>query len=114
MGTDVPVWDVCVSGDFVRDPLVAAPDVVGVVLSCTEAEGTKERGLGGGVGCFPLDTGGVGSGLGSGVGSLEILGSALVCCTGVLGLLATFCNAEATTVSADCRSSSTLAVLLPG
>ena len=28
-------------------------------LNCTEEEGTKEWGLDEGVGCFPLDTGGV-------------------------------------------------------
>ena len=34
----------------------------GVVgLFGTEAVGTKVRGLGGGAGCFPLDTGGVGT-----------------------------------------------------
>ena len=26
-----------------------------------EVDGTRERGLGGGAGCFPLDTGGVGT-----------------------------------------------------
>ena len=26
-----------------------------------EVDGTREQGLGGGVGCFPLDTGGVGT-----------------------------------------------------
>ena len=33
--------------------------VVGLV-GTVEEDGTKERGLGGGAGCFPLDTGGVG------------------------------------------------------
>ena len=36
--------------------------VFGVLgLSCTEGKSTKEQGLGGGVGCFLLDTGGVGT-----------------------------------------------------
>ena len=30
-------------------------------LGCTKGEGTKEQGLGGGAGCFLLDTGGVGT-----------------------------------------------------
>ena len=113
-GIGVLVWDFCVSGNFVQDPLVAVCDVLWVVLGCTVGVGTKDWGLGGGAGCFPLDTGGVGSGLGSGDGSLEILGSTLACCASVLGLLATFCRAVVIDVSADWRSVSTLAVSLPG
>ena len=47
------VFPFCVSGEGVTFGILA--------LSCTvEVDGTKGRGLGGGVGCFPLDTGGVG------------------------------------------------------
>ena len=42
-----------------EDGLGGTGGVVG--LFGTEAVGTKVRGLGGGVGCFPLDTGGVGT-----------------------------------------------------
>ena len=68
-GTGVLVWGVARVGgtavvvllkDWPReDGLGGTGGVAG--LFGTEAVGTKVRGLGGGAGCFPLDTGGVGT-----------------------------------------------------
>ena len=72
-GTCERVLVVFVSGDAVRGILdVVPPEVfpfcIGVgtafgvldVAGTVEEDGTREQGLGGGAGCFPLDTGGVG------------------------------------------------------
>ena len=78
VGIDVLAWGVAHSWGTV---IIELPEgfphagdldgTLGVVgLFGTEVVGTKVRGLGGGAGCFPLDTGGVGTWLGSGDGSL--------------------------------------------
>ena len=72
-GTCGRVLVVFVSGNIVQDSLdVVSPKVfsfcigVGVafgvldVAGTVEEDGTRERGLGGGTGCFPLDIGGIG------------------------------------------------------
>ena len=73
-GTCGRVLVVFASGDAVRGTLdVVPPEVfpfgtgggatfgVLVLAGTVEVDGTRERGLGGGAGCFPLDTGGVGT-----------------------------------------------------
>ena len=73
-GTCGRVLVVFVSGDAVQGtldvvPLEVFPFCIGVgaafgvldVAGTVEEDGTKVRGLGGGAGCFPLDTGGVGT-----------------------------------------------------
>jgi hypothetical protein len=67
-------------------------------------------GGGGGVGCFPLDTAGVGTCPISGEGCLKIQGSKLSCIWGVLGKLANLSAAEVIAYSADHSNLSTLAV----
>ena len=72
-GTCGHILVVFISGDVVQGTLdIVPPEVfpfcigVGVafgvldVAGTMEEDGTRERGLGGGMGCFPLDTGGVG------------------------------------------------------
>jgi hypothetical protein len=68
------------------------------------------HGSGGGAGCFPLDTGGVGTCLVSEEGCLEIRGSELSCNWGVPGKLANLSAVEVIACSADHSNSSTLAV----
>jgi hypothetical protein len=74
-------------------------------------EGLDEtaRGGGGGAGCFPLDTGGVGICC-SGECGLEIQESKLSCNCGVPGKLASLSVAEVIASSTDCSNSLTLAV----
>ena len=73
-GTGGRALVVFASGDVVQGtPDVVPPEVFpfstgggatfGVLglAGTVEVDGTRERGLGGGVGCFPLDTGGVGT-----------------------------------------------------
>jgi hypothetical protein len=74
-------------------------------------EGPDETacGGGGGAGCFPLDTGGVGTCC-SGECGLEIQGSELSCNCGVPGKLASLSVAEVIAHSTDCSNLLTLAV----
>ena len=73
-GTCGRVLVVFASGDAVQGILVVVPPEVfpfstgggatfGVLglAGTVEVDGTRGRGLGGGAGCFPLDTGGVGT-----------------------------------------------------
>jgi hypothetical protein len=69
------------------------------------------QGGGGGTGCFPLDTGGVGTCC-SGECGLEIRESKLSCNCGVPGKLASLSVVEVIASSADCNNSLTLAVSL--
>jgi hypothetical protein len=68
-------------------------------------------GGGSSVGCFPLDTGGVGTCYSAGECGLEIRGSELVCGWGVLGKLASLSAAEVIAFSTDCSNLLTSAVL---
>jgi hypothetical protein len=68
------------------------------------------QGGGSGVGCFPLDTGGVGTCCSARECGLEIRGSELSCSWGVLGKLASLFTAEVIARSADCSNLLTLAV----
>jgi hypothetical protein len=78
-------------------------------MVCVGWEGPDETACGGGgVGCFPLETGGVG--ICSGECDLEIRESKLVCGWGVLGRLASLSTAKVIASSVDYNSSLTLAV----
>jgi hypothetical protein len=68
------------------------------------------HGGGSGMGCFPLDIGGVGTCLGSGEGCLEIQGSKLSYNWGVPGKLASLSVAEVIACSMDHSNLLTLAV----
>jgi hypothetical protein len=76
-------------------------------------ESSEEVACGGGsgVGCFSLDTGGVGVYIDSGEGCLKIRGSKLSCNWGMPGKLANLSIAEVIACSADHSNLSTLAVL---
>jgi hypothetical protein len=69
-------------------------------------EGPDETAHGGGgsVGCFSLDTGGVGTCCSAGEYGLKIQGSEPVCGWGVLGKLASLSAAEVIALSTDCSN----------